>query len=70
MELELKLKALKTEAEIIGMAHDFLHVGVFPGGLANKILNCQVYLKARYNDLQTEIAALEPKPVVPEVVQP
>ena len=68
--LEQTYVNLKRELEVIGKAHDFLHMGRFAGNAAMDLATCQAYLKALYNHMAEELKKMAPLELPKEEVKP
>jgi len=60
---EQRYKQLQNETNIVGKAHDLLMTGRFPGGAAQDLAVCQMYLQGLYTHLKAEVDKLAPLPL-------
>lgn len=51
---------LKNEVGVIENCHNFLYTGRFPGGAAQSLAVCQIYMKQLYNHMKAECDKLAP----------
>ncbi len=60
LSAEQEYNNLSREVEVIGKTHDFLYTGRFPGGAAQDLTMCQMYMKGLYNHMKAECDKRKP----------
>lgn len=53
------IQNITEQAQVVAEIHDLLHVGTFQGGVAQKVLMGQAYLKGLHGQIKAEIKRME-----------